>query len=381
MKILVNTDTFEPLGGVELSTLQVTSGLVSRGHECHLLYAAGGGGLEAPWRSVAASMTRVPGFTVAAARPWRTAHHLPPAIRAARRVAPEVVYANRAEHLLWALGAARTSDAGLLVHLRHHPFPAPLVRLLGRGATRYLAVSQFLKDGWVGAGLPSGAIDVVPNGIDPEWYRPPTTAERAAARLGLGVTDDRPVVLCYGRLSVDKGLPTLLDAWSARAQPQQPALLVLAGDADPDVDRLLAPAAQPSVRHVPRRDDVRDLLHAADLVVLPATWSEPFGRVVIEAMAAGVPVIASRVGGIPEILTGRFAGQLVPRSDPRALGAAIERLLDWRRTEPDLGPAGREHVQRFFSLSATVDVVEATLARVARTHNDREVGRWSATAA
>jgi glycosyltransferase involved in cell wall biosynthesis len=380
VKILVNTDTFEPLGGVELSTLQVTSGLVARGHDCHLLYATGGGGLEAQWRSVATSMTQVPGFTVAAARPWRTAHHLPPAIRAARRVAPEVVYANRAEHLLWALGAARVSDAGLLVHLRHHPFPAPLVRLLGRGATRYLAVSQFLKEGWVAAGLPSEAIDVVPNGIDPDWYCPPTAAERAAARLGLGVTDDRPVVLCYGRLSVDKGLPTLLDAWSARSQPQQPALLVLAGDADADVEPLLA-TAQQSVQHVPRRDDVRDLLHAADLVVLPATWSEPFGRVVIEAMAAGVPVIASRVGGIPEILTGRFAGQLVPRSDPAALRAAIERLLDWRRTEPDLGRAGREHVQRHFSLSATVDVVEATLARVARTRTDREVGRWSATAA
>ena len=123
-----------------------------------------------------------------------------------------------------------------------------------------------------------------------------------------------------------------------------------------------------------------ELLQAADLVVLPASWQEPFGRVVIEAMSAGLPVIASRVGGIPEILTGRFEPQLVPPDDAAALAAAIGRLADWRRTEPDLGAAGREHVQRHFHLTDTVDAVEATLARAVE-ESGQEVTAWSPTTA
>ena len=325
-------------------------------------------------------MTQVPGFTVAAARPWRTLHHLPGSIRAARAVRPQVVYANRAEQLLWATGAARAARAGLVVHLRHHPFPAPLVKLLGRGRTRYIAVSGYLRDLWVAAGLDPRAVEVVPNGIDPDAYPPARPAERSAARHRLGIDDDRLVALCYGRLSADKGVQTLLTAWSARSADDPQAQLVLAGDADPEISSLLAARPDVRVRHEPRRDDVSELLQAADLVVLPASWQEPFGRVVIEAMSAGLPVIASRVGGIPEILTGRFQHHLVPPDDATALAAAIGRLADWRRTEPDLGAAGREHVQRHFHLTDTVDAVEATLARAVE-ESGQEVTAWSPTTA
>ena len=318
--------------------------------------------MEQQWRTVTASMTRVPGFTVAAARPWRTAHHLPAAVRAARACAPQVVYANRAEQLLWATIAARRARAALVVHLRHHPFPAPLVRLLGRGDTRYLAVSRFMQDRWIAAGLNPRAVEVVPNGVDTNIYRPPAADERTIARARLGIPDDRPLVLCYGRLSIDKGIATLLAAWSAQRRSGSPAQLILAGDADPEV-RDLVGGQDGSVRWEPRRDDVTGLLHAADLVVLPATWEEPFGRVVIEAMSAGVPVVASRIGGIPEILTGRFASHLVPAGNATALASAMTGLLGWRQGAPDLGSAGRQHVRRHFHLDHTVDRVESALVR------------------
>ena len=408
MRFLVTTESFAPLGGVEHSTLQVSAELVRRGHECRLLHnavptsdagtetgtvtgaeagtdaaaEAGNGSLRPDWERVAATITRVPGFTVAARRPWRTLHHLPPTIRAARQIEPDAIYLNRSEQLPWALAARRrlfpgSADAGLVVHLRHHPFPGPLVRLLcarplGSPRVRFIAVSAFIRDTWVAKGLNPEVVRVVPNGVDPQCYRPPSPTERHAARSRLGVTDDRPVVLCYGRLNPDKGVDTLLEAWSRLAPhstatgPAQPRLL-LVGDATPEIAaRIDAPAARThGVRHLPRRTDVVDLLHAADLVVAPSRWDEPFGRVLIEAMAAGLPVIATRVGGIPEILTGPFADLLVPPDDPDALARTIADTLDWRTRKPWLGWAARDHVRTHFTLDRTADAVEDALVEVA----------------
>ncbi|MBA8792646.1 glycosyltransferase involved in cell wall biosynthesis [Friedmanniella endophytica] len=404
LRVLVNTEDFSPLGGVEHSTLQVSRALAARGHRIDLLHAdrthragAADAGLRPEWETFAAGITRVPGFTVAAARPWRTLHHLPPAVRATRALQPDVIWLNRSEQLLWGLGAARATDAPLVVHLRHHPYRLgplgprragrALVGALTGRADRYLAVSAWLAREWVAAGLDPALVEVVPNGIDPARYTPTDDAGRAAARarllpdlaaapVGSGAGGpEHPVVLHYGRLAADKGVPQLLEAWARLAadpvSSTRPATLLLVGDPTPEVApvlaaRVAAHAGTPRpVRHLPRQSDVTALLHAADLMVLPAVWHEPFGRVVIEAMAAQVPVVATATGGIPEILTGRFADQLVPATDPDALvpalAAAIDRRLGWRRSDPALGPAGRAHVEAHFSLEATTDRVEQAL--------------------
>lgn len=384
MRLLVNIDTFQPLGGVERSTLQVSGELARRGHDLHLLHAdrdarSGDPGLGPQWAAVAASVRRVPGFTVAARRPWRTAHQLLPAVRAAVRVGPEAIYLNRSEQLPWALASRRASRSGLVVHLRHHPFSEPLVRLLcrrpvGAPRVRFIAVSAFLRDRWVAAGLAADAVQVVPNGIDPQAYRPPSESERRAARALIGITDDRPVVLCYGRLGAEKGIATLLQAWdrlgTLTVPSATPPRLLLVGEASAAIAAAIAGRARlcvpdrPDVHHLPRRSDVLGLLHAADLVVLPALWQEPFGRVVIEAMATGVPVVASATGGIPEILTGRFADQLVRPGEPEALARAMANRLDWRRQFPGLGLAGCRHVEAGFTLARTTDAVESALLAV-----------------
>jgi glycosyltransferase involved in cell wall biosynthesis len=105
-------------------------------------------------------------------------------------------------------------------------------------------------------------------------------------------------------------------------------------------------------------------LHAADVVVVPSVWDEPFGRVVIEAMATGCPVVASAVGGIPEILTGRFSSMLFPRGDARNLADRIETLAGWRTLDPSLAAACVRHVAERFSLRRSVDLIEETLADV-----------------
>jgi glycosyltransferase involved in cell wall biosynthesis len=114
------------------------------------------------------------------------------------------------------------------------------------------------------------------------------------------------------------------------------------------------------------RSDVVGPLHAADVVVVPSVYAEPFGRVVIEALSTGRPVIASSIGGIPEILTGDLARFLVPAGDVTALTRKLGELLDWRTRDERLAEACVDHVRQHFSKSSMVDAIEDRLAHAAR---------------
>jgi glycosyltransferase involved in cell wall biosynthesis len=187
--------------------------------------------------------------------------------------------------------------------------------------------------------------------------------DRARLRAQFDLDVDARVFLHYGRLTAEKGVMVLLDAWR-RAEVPDNWILVLAGDATPDVLRRTADPAHRSVRLLDRHDDVSSLLGIADVTVLPALWEEPFGRVVIESMAAGVPVVASRRGGIPEIMSGELSRFLIDPMDIGAFAATIREIGDWRTDEPAIGELCRAHVQARFSLRRTVNGVEDVLASV-----------------
>ena len=116
--------------------------------------------------------------------------------------------------------------------------------------------------------------------------------------------------------------------------------------------------------YLPTRADVITPLHAADVVVVPSQWEEPFGRVVIEAMAAGRPVLAARSGAIPEILTGPFAGNLFEKGDAHGLADLLRRAISGRDRTPDLWDRCTRHVRAGFSLSDRVDELEALFDQV-----------------
>jgi glycosyltransferase involved in cell wall biosynthesis len=109
------------------------------------------------------------------------------------------------------------------------------------------------------------------------------------------------------------------------------------------------------------RADVVSILHAADVVVLPARWEEPFGRVVIEAMATGRPAVAARAGGIPEILDGEFARFLFAPEDAAALADRLRDLRSWRTADPGLAERCVDHVAERFSLNSTATRMDAVL--------------------
>jgi glycosyltransferase involved in cell wall biosynthesis len=180
-----------------------------------------------------------------------------------------------------------------------------------------------------------GGRDVRLAPVPPPLPVPVRTRDQVRAELGLG--PGRALVVCVARLHHQKGLDVLLDAATRLAGPPPvgPPLVVIAGDGplraelQAGIERTQAP-----VRLLGRRDDVADLLAAADLVVLPSRW-EGSPLVLQEAMALGRPVVATDVGGVAG-LAGDGA-RLVPADDPGALAAAMGELLGDPRERSELG--------------------------------------------
>ena len=177
---------------------------------------------------------------------------------------------------------------------------------------------------------------------------PSTPADGAAARARYGL--DGRVVLYVGKLSLGKGVEDFLAA-AARVHPRHPdALFVLVGDGK-------TPAPASWLRHLGPlpNADVLALYAGADAVVVPSVIPDALSRVVLEAMAAGRPVVATAVGGTPELIEDGQSGLLVPRHDPGALADALVRLLDDRTLAERLGEAARRRTETCFAPDASVD--------------------------
>lgn len=207
-------------------------------------------------------------------------------------------------------------------------------------ADRVVAVSRPLAERAIELGVAADRVDVVPNGVDREMFRP---RDRAEARHALGLTlGDAPVVLYVGHLNEEKGAFDLLRAWQLMAGQLQHARLVFVGDgAGSDACRALATelGVQAHFAGAQPHDTIPLWLAAADLLCLPS-WNEGMPNVVVEALACGRPVVATAVGGIPDVVDDRV-GALVPPRDPQALGEALVKTLA-RAHDPSAISAGLE---------------------------------------
>jgi glycosyltransferase involved in cell wall biosynthesis len=187
-------------------------------------------------------------------------------------------------------------------------------------------------------------------GVDGERFRSDGAA-RSRVRAAVGVAEDAVLFLYLGRLSRDKGVFDLALAFARLAQRHAAVCLVLAG---PDEERLakqieetVAPCAD-RVRIIDHTDRPEDYMAAADVFCLPS-HREGFGQVAIEAAAAGLPVIASRIYGIVDAVVDRETGLLHPPADADALRAHMETLLLQPDLRRKLGSAGRSRALRDFS--------------------------------
>jgi glycosyltransferase involved in cell wall biosynthesis len=207
-------------------------------------------------------------------------------------------------------------------------------RLLARRAAKMICITESLaRFNREQVGLPAAKLEVIHYGMD----EPPAAWAPDELELPGG-----KIVVAVCRLVPQKGLDVAVEAMAGIE-----ATLVVLGEG-PERERLEAQARDRGVRLLlpGRVGDVASVLRRADVLVHPARW-EGFGLALLEAMLAGLPVVATRVSSIPEIVADGHTGLLVPPDDPEALRAALQRVL----AEPgSLGTAGRERARRQFSV-------------------------------
>jgi len=184
---------------------------------------------------------------------------------------------------------------------------------------------------------------------------------RARLRQAFGIRDDRAVIACACRATSEKGVATLLRAFDQAMRSLSPnqagATLIYFGDgpAMGDLERLReALEHRADVVLAGYRAEAADLLAGADICVVPSLWQEAFGLAALEPMLRGIPVIASRAGGLPEVV-GEDAGVLVEPGNEAMLAAAITELLSNGEARRRMGTKGRERALRLFNRETQIN--------------------------
>ncbi|MGI0132822.1 MAG: glycosyltransferase family 4 protein [Thermoplasmata archaeon] len=365
MKVAQVTLRFDAPGGVETNVLKVASGLRSAGEDVKVyasdLYDEGRWVTRSDFRPDVdgVPVQRFP--VVKRLVPGLTMPMMPGLIRALDVARPQLIHAHshRYGHVLQSAAVAKARGIPLVVSTHYHPadrreprLKRGLLRLqdFGFGASAYrvasaLVVETRLEAKRVAEFAPADRIRVIPPGVDLEpWSDSPNPTRPS----GLP-----PRYLLYaGRIATNKGLANLIDAQSM-VPPTERIPLVLLGQDWGERVSLEALARARGVEasliwkgHVERDADFRAIFRSATLFVLPSEW-EAFGLVLLEAMAAGVPIIATGVGGVPEVLAQGRAGRIVPFGDAGALAEAIQELAHDPAQRAKLVAAGRERVKEF----------------------------------
>ena len=231
--------------------------------------------------------------------------------------------------------------------------------LLGmfRSLDAVIAPSPTCRTELLAAGFPAEHVHVIANGVDTTHFRPGIDTGHAIPIPAPPV----PLVVYTGRLVEAKGLLDLLAAWSLLAAEAPDAHLVLLGSGALEGElrrRAGSPPLAGRVHLVGEVHDVRPYLGAATAFVFPS-WTEGLPNALLEAMAMGLPCVATAIGPIQDAVTDGVEGLLVPARDPQRLAATLAALLSQPILAARLGRAARARVEAKFSLSREVDLLEA----------------------
>ncbi len=300
-----------------------------------------------------------PMFPLDKARPLSGLRSIASVVKRAARWRVSLIHTNEAPSFQPAGYAARLLRLPVVTHIR---FPVSGVAyrwLLRPSFSHTLFVSQALLDDAIAEapGLFDGRSEVLHDGVElqPAWSQ----NELAAVRQQLELPLDRPIVAIAGQVAEVKGIWDFVEAARLVAASSADPLFVVLGD---DLktggttrrameERVAALGLRDRFKFLGFRKDAPRLMQAFDIVAVPS-HVEPLGNATLEAMAAGRPVVGSRVGGIPEMIVDGETGMLVPPRDPRALSEALLAIAGNPELRTRLGAAARERAGAAFSIEA-----------------------------
>ncbi|MEW6447369.1 MAG: glycosyltransferase family 4 protein [Bacillota bacterium] len=402
MRIAMLHWAFPPtIGGVESHLAMLCPALVRKGHSVHLLTGAVDGKPDRySWEGVYIRRTPLMDLnclTPDLIRKYRDKirEELAEFIDEAK---PDIIHAHNMHYF------SPQHTAELLNAKARHQIPLVLTAhnvwadqtweklcLLSKGWDGVIAISRYIKKELVANGYSVGKITVIHHGIDTRRFAGSGVDDELVRQLR-AAAGGRKVIFHPARMSLAKGSDTVVLAFSRLKQSYPGAFLLLAGTEKTvdwgscqqgEIHRIKSMISEEGledsvlIRFFPW-DEIPSAYKASDVVIYPSSFDEPFGLVLLEAMASGKPLVVTQVGGMPEIVTDGKTGFIIPPRSPDALAESIVRILSAPQCAEEMGRNAAFEVQRRFGLNRMVDDTINFYERVRRsTRRDLERRRAS----
>nr|AFI78754.1 glycosyl transferase [uncultured bacterium ws198A12] len=260
--------------------------------------------------------------------------------------------------------------------LRYDRFPINIALAMRntilRRADAFIAISSVIADELRANGVDAERISSIPNSVNIERFSPASAAEKTQLRDTLSIPRDAQVGVYTGRLASTKGLPLLLQSWGSIVERHPDALLLLVGAGGVGLQNCETElrsfvnnnSLERYVRFTGSVNNVHHYLQASDFFVFP-TEREAFGISVIEALACGLPVVTTATGGIRDIVTDRDNAIVVPVDDEKALGRAVETMLQGGDAIESMAKVGKRLATERYSETKVLQLYKQLVADLA----------------
>ncbi|HWR97500.1 MAG TPA: glycosyltransferase family 4 protein [Candidatus Methanoperedens sp.] len=269
------------------------------------------------------------------------------------------------------IAAALSAGISVVAHERgiNNGFPR-LMRFWAGHLKGIVCISRAVRDNLARHGFPASKLVLIYNGLDPEQFQSTRSREEVLRELGIG--PEEPVIGIVGNIKGWKGQETVIEATQfVRARYGTVRCLVVGGASREDegyLEKLKKMVADRGLKeHViftGARSDAPNLVNCMTVLIHASILPEPFGRVLLEGMALGKPVITTAIGAGPEIVVDNTTGLIVPPRDSRALADAVASLLGDPARAAEMGRAGRLRLENCFAISENIRRTQELYRRV-----------------
>jgi glycosyltransferase involved in cell wall biosynthesis len=357
MLTILHTEASSGWGGQEIRILSEASAFAKRGFRVHIACQPGSRLAQEAWRrGLTVRPVAMPGAVDVGAC-WRLR-------RLMQTDKVDIVHTHSSIDA-WLAGFAARSLRLPVVRSRHVSIPVKRRRNFVYNALcdRIISSGEAIREVLIKGGVDPGKIVAIPAGVDVEQFHPAVSGEAVRREFGM----DGPVIGTVAMFRHSKGHGVLLQAIPEILKSAPRAVFLWVGDGvgRATLQQEVADAGLHAKVHLAGfREDVPACLAAMDIVVLPSTKSDGVPQVIMQALALRKPVVASAVGGIPEVIQHERTGVLVPLNDPQALAAAVVRILRDPSSAAEWARAGGQLIDTQYTLGRMIDRTAAVYTAV-----------------